>query len=176
MAKAFAGYLIVPLLLAGLAFLVKALYPVDLPVRSSPGFIETIFANRLVVLAARLLLVSAAAVLAFGGAFIAVSIGIRIKSGHWLRRAGPFEISERAVDEVEGQFEFWRDAALKSGIEIARLEERLRQADRLVRGSGDGGPERSPSSTPLSRELLSAYRKERTYERRASDAAGRDVE
>jgi hypothetical protein len=138
-AKASAGYLAVPLLLTGLAFLVKALYPVDLPVQASPGFIETVFANRLVVWAARLLLVSAAAVLAFGGVFIAVSIGIRMKSGHWLRRAGPFEISERAVDEVEGQLEFWRDAALESRIEISRLEEQLRRSDRLVRISGGSG-------------------------------------
>jgi hypothetical protein len=38
---------------------------------------------------------SAGGVLAFGGIFIVVSIGIRMKNGEWLRRAGPFEISER---------------------------------------------------------------------------------
>jgi hypothetical protein len=125
-----------PLLLVGLVFLVKALYPVDLPVQDSTGFLETIFANRLVIWAARLLLVSAVAVLALGGVFIAASIGIRMRSGHWLRRAGPFEISERAVDEVEGQLEFWRDAALESRIEISRLKEQLRQSDLLVRSPG----------------------------------------
>jgi hypothetical protein len=126
--------------LVGLGFLVKALYPVDLPVQASPDFIETIFANRVVVWAARLLLVAAAAVLALGGVFVALSIGIRMRSGHWLRRAGPFEISERVVDEVEGQLEFWRDAALESKAEISRLEERLRQSDGLVRDSARSGP------------------------------------
>lgn len=110
----------------------KALYPADLPVQESSNFIDTIFDNRLVIWAARLLLVSAAAVLAFGGVFIAVSIGIRMKNGHWLRRAGPFEISEKAVEEIEGQFEFWRDAALENQAEIAELKEQLQESDELI--------------------------------------------
>lgn len=71
----------------------KGLYPADLPTTKNPDFIDNIFANKAVAWAARLLLVSAAAVLAFGGIFIAVSIGIRMKNREWLRRAGPFEIS-----------------------------------------------------------------------------------
>lgn len=130
--NAIAGFVVLVLLLVALALLVKALYPVDLPVRKSPNFIDTIFDNRLVVWAARLLLVSAAAVLAFGGVFIAGSIGIRMKNGHWLRRAGPFEISEKAVEEIEGQFEFWRDAALEGQAEIAQLKEQLQESDELI--------------------------------------------
>src|SRR4051794_30761061 len=71
----------------------KGLYPTELPVSQDPDFIDNIFDNRGVLWAARMLLVSAAAVLAFGGIFIVVSIGIRMKNGEWLRRAGPFEIS-----------------------------------------------------------------------------------
>jgi K+-transporting ATPase A subunit len=70
-----------------LMLLVKGLYPADLPSGRNPDFVDTIFDNRGVVWAARLLLVSAAAVLAFGGIFIVLSIGIRIKNGEWLRRA-----------------------------------------------------------------------------------------
>jgi len=128
----FAAVVFLLVLGAGLVVLIKALYPADLPMQNSSNFIDTIFDNRLVIWAARLLLVSAAAVLAFGGVFIAVSIGIRMKNGHWLRRAGPFEISEKAVEEIEGQFEFWRDAALENQAEIAELKEQLQESDELI--------------------------------------------
>jgi len=74
--------------------LVKGLYPADLPESRNPDFIDNVFDNRGVLWAARLLLVSAAGVLAFGGTFIVVSIGVRMKNREWLRRAGPFEISK----------------------------------------------------------------------------------
>src|SRR3954451_21946420 len=96
----------------GMALLAKGLYPVDLPSVKNPDFIDTIFANRAVLSTARLLLVSAAVVLAFGGFFIVISIGMRIKNGEWLRRAGPFEISEATLSEMEEQRDRWRIAAL----------------------------------------------------------------
>ncbi|HKH64756.1 MAG TPA: hypothetical protein VKA35_04770 [Solirubrobacterales bacterium] len=98
--------------MAGLILLIKGLYPADLPTTKDPDFIDNVFDNRAVVWAARLLLVSAAAILAFGGLFIVISTGIRMKNGEWLRRAGPFEISETAVSEIEGQVDFWRTATL----------------------------------------------------------------
>ncbi len=116
----------------GLVFLAIGLFPADLPVNSSPNFIDTIFNNRGVIWAARLLLVSAAAVLAFGGVFIVVSTGIRMKNGEWLRRAGPFEVSETAVSEIEGQIDFWRQAALAGQEEVEELTERLNESDELI--------------------------------------------
>lgn len=118
--------------IAGVVLLVKGLYPADLPSTADPDFIDNIFDNRAVVWAARLLLVSAAAVLAFGGIFIVVSIGIRMKNREWLRRAGPFEISETAVSEIEGQVDFWRQAALTGQEEVAELTERLEESDELI--------------------------------------------
>jgi hypothetical protein len=55
------------LVIIGLAILllVKGLYPVDLPESRNPDFVDNIFDNRGVLWAARLLLVSAAGVLAF---------------------------------------------------------------------------------------------------------------
>jgi hypothetical protein len=53
-----------------IVLLVKGLYPADLPESQSPDFVDNIFDNRGVLWAARLLLVSAAGVLAFGGVFI----------------------------------------------------------------------------------------------------------
>jgi hypothetical protein len=116
----------------GIVLLVQDLYPADLPLTKNPDFIDNIFDNRGVVWAARLLLVSAAAVLAFGGLFIVVSTGIRMKNGEWLRRAGPFEISETAVNEIEGQVGFWRTAALLREEEVAELTEHMDESDELI--------------------------------------------
>lgn len=116
----------------GIALLVKGLYPVDLPLAANPDFIDNVFANRGVIWAARLLLVSAAAVLAFGGVFIVVSTGIRMKKGEWLRRAGPFEISETAVGEIEGQLNRWRTVALVRQEKIFELTDRLDESEELI--------------------------------------------
>ena len=95
--------------IAGVALLAKGLYPVNLPSTRDPDFIDAVFDNRGVLWTARLLLVS---LLAFGGFFIVISIGMRMKNGEWLRRAGPFEVSETTLSEVEEQRERWRIAAL----------------------------------------------------------------
>lgn len=116
-----------------IALLVKGLYPADLPASRNPDFIDNVFDNRGVLWAARLLLVSAAAVLAFGGVFIVVSIGIRMKNGEWLRRAGPFEISEDRLGQAEGDADFWRRASLASEGEVQRLRDRLGRSEELIR-------------------------------------------
>jgi hypothetical protein len=113
--------------------LVKGLYPADLPQSRSPGFVDNVFDNRGVLWAARLLLVSAAGVLAFGGIFIVLSISIRMKNGEWLRRAGPFEIAEGPVPQTEGEAAFWHRAASRSREEAVRLQDRLRRCERLLR-------------------------------------------
>jgi len=117
---------------AGIILLVKGLYPVDLPLTRNPDFIDNVFDNRGVIWAARLLLVSAAAVLAFGGVFIVVSTGIRMKNREWLRRAGPFEISETAVSEVERQLDQWRVAAQARQKKVLELTERLDESEELI--------------------------------------------
>jgi hypothetical protein len=116
----------------GLVLLVKGLYPVDLPSSQDPDFIDNIFDNRGVIWAARLLLVSAAVVLAFGGIFIVISIAIRMKNGEWLRRAGPFEISERSLDQARDEVVFWRRAARASQEETVSLRKQLRRSEELV--------------------------------------------
>lgn len=64
------------LLLFGVLILLlaKGLYPADLPASRNPNFVDNVFDNRGVLWAARLLLVSAAGVLAVGGIFIVRSI------------------------------------------------------------------------------------------------------
>lgn len=116
----------------GFALLVKGLYPADLPKSRNPDFVDTVFANRAVLWAARLLLVSAAGVLALGGVFIAASIGIRMRNGEWLRRAGPFEIAESDLGKAKDEAEFWHETALASEEDAAKLRERLRRSEELV--------------------------------------------
>lgn len=108
-------------LTALLAILVKGLYPSDLPIDKNPDFIDNIFDNRAVVWAARLLLVSAAAVLAVGGVFIVASTVNRMRNQEWLRRAGPFEVSETVVSKLDGEVEFWRNAALAGQEKVEAL-------------------------------------------------------
>lgn len=75
---------------------------------------------------------SAAGVLAFGGLFIVLSIGMRMKNREWLRRAGPFEISEEKLGEATGEASFWRKTALASQEEAINLRDRLRRSRELV--------------------------------------------
>ena len=117
---------------AAVALLVKGLYPADLPQSPNPDFVDNVFANRGVLWAARLLLVSAAGVLAFGGIFIVVSIAIRMRNGEWLRRAGPFEVSEASVSEAEGEAEYWRRAAQATDEDSENLRERLDRYEELL--------------------------------------------
>ncbi|HEX5989728.1 MAG TPA: hypothetical protein VFY75_05915 [Solirubrobacterales bacterium] len=58
----------------GIALLAKSLYPADLPESRNPDFVDNVFANRAVLWAARLLLVSAAGVLGLGGLFSRLAI------------------------------------------------------------------------------------------------------
>jgi hypothetical protein len=90
----------------GIALLVKGLYPVDLPVSRNPDFIDNVFANRAVL--------------------------IRMKNGEWLRRAGPFEISEGKLAQAEAEIDFWRQEALESEEKILALRKQLARTDELT--------------------------------------------
>lgn len=114
--------------LVGAVLLAIGMFPADLPAKTNPTFIDTIFDNRGVIWAARLLLVSAAAV---GGIFIVASTAIRMKNGEWLRRAGPFEVSEGSA-AIKGQAEHWREAALAGEEEIAEMQEQLAESDEMI--------------------------------------------
>jgi len=116
-----------------LVLLIRGLYPADLPESRNPDFVDNVFDNRGVLWAARLLLVSAAGVLAIGGIFIVVSIGIRMRNGEWLRRAGPFEVSEGPLSQAEDRSDFWQRAALASEKEALGLRERIRRSEELIK-------------------------------------------
>lgn len=124
------GFVIACAIAIGL--LAKGLYPADLPESRNPDFVDNVFDNRGVLWAARLLLVSATGVLAVGGVFIVLSIGIRVKNGEWLRRAGPFEISEGTLSQAKDETDFWRRAAHASEAETVDLHERLKRSEELI--------------------------------------------
>jgi hypothetical protein len=119
-------------LAVGVFFLVKGLCPADLPTETNSDFVDSVFHNRGVVLAARLLLVLGAIVLVAGGVFVVGSIASRMKKGDWLRKAGPFEVSEDAIGDVEDQIDRWRLAAAAGQEEVAELTERLKDSDDLI--------------------------------------------
>lgn len=123
----------------GIGLLAKGPYPVDLPESRDPDFVDNVFDNRAVLLAARLLLVSAAGVLAFGGSFIVVSIGQRMKNKEWLRRAGPFEISEGKLAQAEADIDFWQQEALANKQEVVALRRLLESTDELAARLPDSG-------------------------------------
>lgn len=113
-------------------FLVRGLVPADLPPDKSANFIDSIFHNKGVVLASRLLLVSAAVVLAMGGVYIVISMGIRMANGQWLKRAGPFEIGEKEIGAIETEIANWRKAAEAGEEEVEELTRRLKESDELI--------------------------------------------
>ena len=125
-----AGLFLATVITIGL--LARALFPADLPQTSNPDFVDNVFDNRAVLLAARLLLVSAAAVLALGGFFIVVSIGHRMKNREWLRRAGPFEVSEGELSQAEDGNDFWQRTALANQEEAVELKEQVRESDAVI--------------------------------------------
>ncbi len=119
-------------ILVGLVLLVRGLVPADLPPDASSNFIDSIFHNKGVVLAARLLLVSAAVVLAMGGVFIIVSMVIRMKNREWLKRAGPFEIGQVELGDIEAQIDRWRNVAQAGQEEVVELTSRIKDSDELI--------------------------------------------
>jgi hypothetical protein len=101
-----------------LALGLQALAPAGLPIRTDPTVVELVFNNRGVVLAARLVLVIAALVLAVGGAFIVGSMFVRMRNGDWLKRIGPFEVSETAAAGLADRLAYWHGAALERQREL----------------------------------------------------------
>jgi hypothetical protein len=116
-----------------LSFLVLyRIYPEEVPSKESPGFLDNIFDNSLVVFAARLVLFSAALVLAFTAAYTIASIVTWMRLRHWLTRAGPFEVSREAVETLTDQVTFWRETAIEADAEREALRQRLEETDELM--------------------------------------------
>lgn len=131
LATAFGWVLIVAaLVLAVLGAL--EIWPDEIRQRSDPGWIDNVFASKTVLFAARVVLFSLAIVLFFGAIYTIVSVVVRMKHRHWLRRIGPFEVSEQAVTDLRQEAEYQRELADAAQEDIASLEQRLDETEELA--------------------------------------------
>jgi hypothetical protein len=119
------------LALAGVVALV-GIYPSSVPTKANPGWIDLIFASKPIIFAARLLLFSVAVVLAFASAFTVLSIISWTKRRQWLSKAGPFEVSREAVEQLEALSQFWQEQAQIQANEVEQLQEQLRQSNEMI--------------------------------------------
>lgn len=116
--------------LTGLVF--YRIYPGKLHEKTNPGFIDNIFGSNLVVFAARLVLLSAALVLAFVGVYTVVSVINWMRHRQWLAKAGPFEVSPQAIEGLESLVEFWQGEAVARAEEVEQLAQQLQQSNELL--------------------------------------------
>lgn len=129
------GIVVFLLLLAVAGGLVWAIFPEDIPARRDPELLYAIFANKAVLVAARIVLLSAAVVLLFGGLYIAVSVVIRMKKKQWLQRFGPFEANiaeaEENLEEIDPILDDYIEA-LDTNEQLERtVEERNQELARV---------------------------------------------
>ncbi len=142
----FAGAFLLCLVALG-ALVLYRIYPPHIHEKRNPGFIDNIFDTNLVIFAARLVLLSAALVLAFAGAYTVVSVISWIKHRQWLSKAGPFEVSREAIEQLQGLVQFWQEQAVNQANEVQQLQTQLQQTNELL-----GDLMQHPKSGGLSEE------------------------
>jgi len=108
------------------------IYPGELADKTNPGFLDNIFNSNIVVFAARLILFSAALVLAFLAAHMIWSIVQWFRLGHLLTKIGPLQVSEHAIQTLQAELEFWQREADSLYQQVDTLSERLQESDELL--------------------------------------------
>jgi hypothetical protein len=119
-------------LVALMALVLYRIYPTHIHPKTNPGFIDNIFGTNLVVFASRVVLLSAALVLAFVAVYTVVSVFSWMKQRQWLAKAGPFEVSREAIEGLEGLVQFWQDEAADRAQEVEQLSEQLQRSNELL--------------------------------------------
>lgn len=84
--------------------------------------LEVLFDSEAMLLMGRLLLVVAAVVMLACGLFLLGSMAVRVRRGHWLKRAGPFEVSDTTAGEVGQEIEALERTVGEQRVMIAELE------------------------------------------------------
>jgi hypothetical protein len=116
--------------------IIKA-YPGDVATKANPSWLDLVFENTYVVYSARIVLISFALVLLFGGVYIALSIAVRTYRREWLHKIGWFEASlakgaEHDLGEIEKAYQEALDGAWATSEDLAnRLEEALYTIEEL---------------------------------------------
>lgn len=112
-------------LLPATVLLIVGIYPDDLPTKANPGFIDTIFASKIVIVASRV------AVL-FIAAYAVISVVGLIARRQFLTRVGPLQVSD-SVARLDQEAEFLRSMLSDAQQTIDLLERRLADSDQELR-------------------------------------------
>lgn len=106
------------------------IYPAHHSHKENPGFVDAIFGNNLVLFASRLVLFCVAIVLAITSAFVIASIFNHwFKHKQWITSFGPFQVAEKAVEELTEQNEFLQSLYRSSDEEVSRLTKVIEESD-----------------------------------------------
>lgn len=106
-------------------------FPTELP--HVHGFVDAIFANKVVLWAARLIVLFGGVVLVIGEVYIAISIGMWMHEQRWLTQIGPFKVEEkRAIADLTAEVETWQTIAADAEEDRESLEERLTESDEVI--------------------------------------------
>jgi C4-dicarboxylate-specific signal transduction histidine kinase len=108
------------------------------PTQVAPTIIEVLFDSQAMLLVGRLLIVVAAAVLFACAVFLLVSMVVRMRQGHWLKRAGPFEISESLAGAVDQRTQVLTDRSATQESQITELEVLLEALKRSLADQENG--------------------------------------
>jgi hypothetical protein len=124
------GFLFLSIIIGAVGWLAYRLYPAHHRTPTNPNFIDSVFANNLVLFAGRLVLVATAVVLAVTAVFVVISFWKRGKAGRWLTRFGPLET--QAIEDLRGEVEMWQNWWVEQNQEVLELQERLESSDALI--------------------------------------------
>jgi hypothetical protein len=90
--------------------------------RTDLTVLELLFDSDAMLLVGRLLIVAAAVVMLACALFVLGSIAVRVRRGHWLRRAGPFEVSETTAGQVSREMKMLKRTIDEQRMRTAALE------------------------------------------------------
>jgi hypothetical protein len=93
--------------------------------RTDLTVLELLFDSDAMLLIGRLLIVAAAVVMLACGFFLLGSMVVRVRQGRWLKRAGPFEVSDTTAGEVIREIETLEHTISQQRATIAVLESLL---------------------------------------------------
>jgi nitrogen fixation/metabolism regulation signal transduction histidine kinase len=123
------GFVVVLGVLAVIGLVLYRIYPADHSHKRNPGFVDSIFENNLVLFASRLVLFCVAVVLAITAAYVIASIFNHwFKHKQWITSFGPFQVAEKAVEELVAQIDFLQKAYGSANEEIQRLTNQIEQS------------------------------------------------
>ncbi len=90
--------------------------------RADLTVLDLLFDSDAMLLIGRLLIVTAAVVMLACALFVLGSIAVRIRHGHWLKRAGPFEVSETTAGQVGREMKMLKRTIDEQRMRTSELE------------------------------------------------------